>query len=95
MVAFNPTYTADPAIGKLMATKDFRIALSYAINRDEIKESVFLGLGEARQAVPAPSHPYFPGKEWAKKYTEFDRDKANKMLDALGLTKQRRHTASG
>ena len=48
-----------------MATKDFRIALSYAINRDEIKESVFLGLGEARQAVPAPWHPYFPGKEWA------------------------------
>ncbi len=88
VVAFNTTYQADPAIGKLMATKDFRIALSYAINRDEIKESVFLGLGEARQAVPAPSHPYFPGKEWAQKYTEFDRDKANKMLDALGLTKR-------
>ena len=88
VVAFNTTYQADPAIGKLMATKDFRIALSYAINRDEIKELVFLGLGEARQAVPAPSHPYFPGKEWAQKYTEFDRDKANKMLDALGLTKR-------
>ncbi len=88
VVAFNTTYTADPAIGKLMATKEFRIALSYAINRDEIKESVFLGLGEARQAVPAPWHPYFPGKEWATKYTAFDRDTANKMLDALGLTKR-------
>lgn len=88
VIAFNTTYTADPDIGKLMATKDFRIALSYAINRDEIKESVFLGLGEARQAVPAPNHPYFPGQEWAKKYTEFDRDKANKMLDALGLQKK-------
>jgi peptide/nickel transport system substrate-binding protein len=87
VIALNATYTADPEIGKLMATKDFRIALSYAINRDEIKESVFLGLGEARQPVPAPSHPYFPGKEWATKYTEFDRDRANKMLDALGLTK--------
>ncbi len=88
VIAFNTTYQADPAIGKLMATKDFRIALSYAINRDEIKELVFLGLGEARQAVPAPTHPYYPGKEWAAKYTEFDRDKANKMLDALGLTKR-------
>ena len=88
VIAFNTTYTADPAIGKLMATKEFRIALSYAINRDEIKESVFLGLGEARQAVPAPEHPYFPGKEWAAKYTEFDRDKANKVLDGLGLTKR-------
>ena len=38
--------------------------------------------------MPAPWHPYFPGKEWATKHTEFDRDKANKMLDALGLTKR-------
>jgi peptide/nickel transport system substrate-binding protein len=88
VIALNTTYTADPAIGRLMATKDFRIALSLAINRDEIKESVFLGLGEARQAVPAPWHPYFPGKEWATKYTEFDREAANRMLDDLGLSKR-------
>jgi peptide/nickel transport system substrate-binding protein len=88
VVAFNMTYTADPVLGKLLASKDFRIALSYAINRDEIKESVFLGLGEARQAVPAPWHPYFPGKEWATKYTEFKPDVANKMLDELGLAKR-------
>ena len=88
VIAFNQTYTADPAIGKLLATKEFRIALSYAINRDEIKESVFLGLGEARQAVPAPWHPYFPGAEYATKYTEFKPDEANKMLDALGLSKR-------
>ena len=88
VIAFNTTYTADPVIGKLMANKQFRIALSYAINRDEIKESVFLGLGEARQPVPAPWHPYFPGQEWAAKYTEFDTDKANRMLDQLGLAKR-------
>ena len=88
VIAFNTTYQADPAIGKLMAAKDFRIALSLAINRDQIKESVFLGLGEARQGVPAPWHPYFPGQEWATKYTDFKRDDANKMLDALGLTKR-------
>jgi peptide/nickel transport system substrate-binding protein len=88
VVAFNLTYTADPVLGKLLATKEFRVALSYAINRDEIKESAFLGLGEARQAVPAPWHPYFPGKEWAEKYTEFKPDEANKMLDALGLAKR-------
>jgi len=88
VVAFNQTYTADPAIGKLMATKEFRVALSYAINRDQIRESVFLGLGENRQAVPAPWHPNFPGQEWATKYTEFNPDLANKMLDELGLTKR-------
>jgi peptide/nickel transport system substrate-binding protein len=88
VVMFNQTYKADPEMGRLMATKDFRIAMSYAINRDQIRESAFLGLGEARQGVPAPGHPYFPGDEYAKKYTAYDAAKANKMLDDLGLTKR-------
>jgi len=88
VVAFNQSYKADPEIARLLATKEFRIALSYAINRDQIKESVFLGLGEPRQGVPAPWHPYFPGAEWAKKYTEYKPDEANKLLDAIGLTRR-------
>jgi len=88
VIAINQTYTADPVMGKVMAMRDFRIALSLAIDRDQIKESVFLGLGEARQGVPAPWHPYFPGAEYAQKYTEFNRDQANKMLDGIGLSKK-------
>jgi peptide/nickel transport system substrate-binding protein len=88
VVAFNQSYKADPEIAKLLASKDFRVALSYAINRTQIKESAFLGLGEPRQGVPAPWHPYFPGDEYAKKYTAYKSDEANKMLDALGLTKK-------
>ena len=88
VVAFNQSYKADPDLGKIMATKEFRIALSHAINRDQIKESVFLGLGEARQGVPAPWHPYFPGDEHAKKYTQYKPDEANKLLDGMGLSKK-------
>jgi peptide/nickel transport system substrate-binding protein len=88
VLAFNLTYKADPVLGELMATKGFRQALSIAVNRDEIKESVFLGLGEARQGVPGASHPYFPGEEWASKYTEYNPDEANKLLDGLGLDKR-------
>jgi peptide/nickel transport system substrate-binding protein len=88
VIAINQTYTADPEMGKVMAMKDFRVALSLAINRDQIKESVFLGLGEPRQPVPAPWHPYYPGDEWAKKWTAFDRAQANKMLDGIGLNKK-------
>jgi peptide/nickel transport system substrate-binding protein len=88
VVAFNQSYKADPEIAKLLANKDFRVALSYAVNRTQIKESAFLGLGEPRQGVPAPWHPYFPGDEWAKKYTEYKPDEANKMLDAIGLAKK-------
>jgi peptide/nickel transport system substrate-binding protein len=88
IVAFNLGYKGDPELGKILATKEFRVALSHAINRDQIKESVFLGLGEARQAVPAPWHPYFPGDESAKKYTQYKPDEANKLLDGIGLNKK-------
>ena len=88
VVMLNQTYRGDADLGKLMATKEFRVALSHAINRDQIKESVFLGLGEARQGVPSPGHPYFPGEPHAKKYTEYKPEEANKLLDGLGLTKR-------
>lgn len=88
VIAFNQTYKADPEVAKLLANRDFRIALSLAVNRDQIRESVFLGLGEARQGVPAPWHPYFPGPEYAQKYTEFKPDEANKLLDSIGLTRK-------
>ena len=71
-----------------MQNKDFRIALSYAIDRDAIKELAFLGIGESRQPVPAPNHPYYPGDEDAHKYTEHDVDKANALLDGIGLTER-------
>ena len=87
-ITFNQSYKADPEMAKLMATRDFRIAMSHAINRDQIRESAFLGLGESRQGVPAPWHPYFPGDEWAKKFTEYKPDEANKLLDGLGLTRK-------
>ncbi|MCB0256526.1 MAG: ABC transporter substrate-binding protein, partial [Anaerolineae bacterium] len=86
VLVFNQTYDADPAVAELLQSKDFRIALSYAIDRESIKELAFLGLGQARQPVPAPNHPYYPGDEWAFKYTEHDTAQANEILDGLGLT---------
>ena len=86
-IMFNQTWIdVDPVLGELFQNKDFRIALSYAIDRNAIKESAFLGLGEPRQPVPAPFHPYYPGDEWAFKYTELDLDTANSLLDGIGLT---------
>ncbi|MCC6470091.1 MAG: ABC transporter substrate-binding protein [Alphaproteobacteria bacterium] len=87
-IQFNATYKADPEIGKMLAAKEFRIAMSLAINREQIKESVFLGLGEARQGVPAPWHPYYPGDEYARKYTEYKPEEAGKLLDSIGLNKK-------
>ncbi len=88
VLMFNQTYQNDPAVGQVLQNKDFRIGLSYAIDREAIKELAFLGIGEARQGVPAPFHPYYPGDEYAHKYTQHDIDKANEMLDKAGLTKK-------
>jgi peptide/nickel transport system substrate-binding protein len=88
VLMFNQTYQNDLAIGELLQTKDFRIALSHAIDRTAISELAFLGLGEARQGVPAPFHPYYPGDEYAFKYTELDLDTANALLDGIGLTER-------
>ncbi len=79
--AFNQTYKGPE--GDLLRNHDFRIALSYAINRDEINEISFLGLGEPRQAVPAPGHPDYPGDEVAYKYIEYDTARANQLLDQI------------
>jgi len=87
-ITFNQTYNKDPIVAELLQTKDFRVALSHAIDREQIKEAVFLGLGEARQPVPAPWHPYYPGDEVAHMYTEFDQDLANELLDGIGLTER-------
>jgi peptide/nickel transport system substrate-binding protein len=88
-VILNQTWIAnDPELGALFQEKDFRVALSHAIDRNAIKESAFFGIGEARQGVPAPFHPYYPGDEYAFKYTELDLETANALLDGLGLTER-------
>jgi peptide/nickel transport system substrate-binding protein len=87
-VVFNQTFKGDAKVADLLRQKNFRIAMSYAIDRDQIKESVFMGLGEPRQAVPAPWSPFYPGDAVAKKYTEYNPDEANALLDKLGLDKK-------
>jgi peptide/nickel transport system substrate-binding protein len=59
-------------------------AMSYAINRKEVQEVVFLGTGVIRQAAPNPECSYFK-KEWEDYCVEYDPDKANALLDELGL----------
>jgi peptide/nickel transport system substrate-binding protein len=87
-VIFNQTYAKDPELGKLMQNRDFRIAMSLAINRKQINESAFLGTGEPRQGVPKKGHPYYPGDEYAFKYTEYNPAEANRLLDSIGLDKK-------
>jgi peptide/nickel transport system substrate-binding protein len=72
----------DEVLRELFQKKDFRIALSHAINRQEIIDVVNLGQGEPWQGAPLPESPNY-NETLAKQYTEFDPDKANMMLDEI------------
>ena len=69
--------------GEYFRNDDFRHALSYAVDRDKVNEVAFLGLGKARNLMPPAGTPYYPGPELEYKYMEFDRAKANMMLDEI------------
>ena len=92
-VAAGPTQTyfpnqnsPDQVLGKLFATPEFRQALNIAINRKEVSEVVYNGLYKPRQYSPVSGSPeYDPDME--KAWTEYDPDKANALLDGLGLKK--------
>ncbi len=82
-VAFFPNLSFEGPVGDYIRQASFRQALSLAIDRDSIREISLLGLGELRQSVPASGHPHYPGEEWATKYTEYDVETANAMLDEI------------
>jgi peptide/nickel transport system substrate-binding protein len=80
-IALNLTHK-DPVKREIFQNKDFRIALSHAINRQEIIDVVYVGQGEPYQLAPRPTSPFY-NERLAKQYTEYDPDLANEMLDAI------------
>ncbi|MGP3960681.1 ABC transporter substrate-binding protein [Nonomuraea sp. 3N208] len=86
IIQFNQTH-ADEKLRELFRKKDFRIGLSYAINRREIIDGVYAGQGEPWQAAPSKRNAVYD-ETFAKQYTEYDAAKANEHLDKAGLTKK-------
>ncbi len=77
----------DPGLRELMENRDFRIALSLGIDRVQINELAYQGFGEPRQATVVPQCPYYK-EEYGRLHADFDPDKANEMLDEIGLTER-------
>ena len=78
---------SDPVKHEIFNNKDFRIGLSYAINRQELIDVVLVGQGEPWQAAPMRSSPYY-NERLATQYTEFSLDLANQHLDAAGYAER-------
>ncbi len=72
----------------VFANVDFRRAMSIAINREEINEVAYFGLGQVQQYVAFSPSPDFIGDDLLQYKTEYDPDGAKAALDGIGLTDQ-------
>ena len=87
-IYFNLAYEPDPEIGKWTGNRDFRRALSLGIDRDQLNETFWLGMGTPGSGVVPEDSPYSPGPEYRKLWSTYDLKMANEMLDKLGLDKK-------
>lgn len=77
----------DPVWRALMRDVRFRRALSLAIDREGINQSLYFGLAIEGNNTLLPDSPLFR-EEYQKAWAEFDLKKAGKLLDEIGLTKR-------
>ncbi len=71
----------------LLNDKRFRQALSLAINRQQIIDIVYNGVGEPAQLSPG-KESFFYHEKLHKSFTEYAPARANQLLDAIGLTRR-------
>lgn len=72
----------DPVKREVFQNKDFRIAVSHAIDRQEIIDLIYIGQGDPAQVAPQPIHELF-NERMAYQFTEYDPDLANEILDGI------------
>ena len=78
---------ADPVWREVVRNPDFRRALSLAIDRQEINQTIYFGLADTGGNTVLPGSPlYLP--EYAAAWTDFDLAEANALLDAAGLARR-------
>jgi peptide/nickel transport system substrate-binding protein len=88
LLMFNQSYDGDPEIVKWLTNTDLRRALALGIDRDQLNEAFWLGLGVPSSAAPWDESRYSPGPEYRNLWATLDVAKANAMLDKIGLDKK-------
>ena len=72
----------DPVKNELFNNREFRQALSVAVDRQALIDAVFVGQGAPAQPSIAPTDPLY-NERLATQHTEYDPDAANAILDTL------------
>jgi len=83
----NLTLPEDPELQEITRHPNFCKALSVAIDREEVNQSLFFGLARMGQNCPQPISAYYKEK-YATAWAQYDPDLANKLLDEMGLGKR-------
>ncbi len=81
VLMFNLT-DKDKAMRAIFQSKDFRIGMSYAINRQEVIDTVWVGQGTPWQAAPLKASPFY-NETMGTQYTAYDVAQANAYLDKV------------
>ncbi|MFG2925770.1 ABC transporter substrate-binding protein [Streptomyces sp. NPDC048305] len=86
IIGFNQTHP-DPKKRALFANKDFRIGLSYAIDRQKIIDTIYGGQGVPWQCGPAEGDELYD-RELGRQFTEYSTERAAEYLDKAGFTRR-------
>ena len=84
LFSFNVTHP-DPEKRKVYGDIRFRQAMSIAMNRDEINDVAYYGLGKVEQFVGFSPAPDFVPESIKMHMTQYDPDGASALLDEVGL----------
>ena len=82
--SFNLTYAKDTVLRDIFRDVRFRRAMSLAMDRDEMNEVISQGLAIPSQATVFAGSKYYR-EEYARAYADYDPEKANALLDEMGL----------
>jgi len=85
-ISFNLN-SPDATKGPVFGNKDFRAAMSHAIDRQAIIDTIYLGQGTPQQVTPRKGTPFY-NERLATQYLSYDVAEANRLLDSVGLDKR-------
>ncbi len=77
----------DPVLRKLFRDVRFRRALSLGINREEINQTIYFGLGNPGNNTLLTSSPLFD-QSHLERWANYDPEAASALLDEIGLTER-------
>lgn len=78
----------DERMREIFQDKNFRIAMSHCINRQEIIDVLYVGQGEPMNSAVGKEVPALYDEEMYELYTEYDVELAHEYLAEAGMTEQ-------